>query len=128
MVEPGFQTRVAPYESLYVHHVAARADGSLLLVRTFSLDYGTRSGSFGSYGGGAIVSLLNRFGRAIREVEYVELESGGAWAPWAVASGPRDLYVAGARPGWPTAWVVKRIGLGRAQRDRTPPAGGTDTR
>jgi hypothetical protein len=128
MIEPGFQTRVAPYESLYVHHVAARADGSLLLVRTFSLYYGTRAGSYGRYGGGAIVSFLDRFGRAIREVEYVERESGGAWAPCVVASGPRDLYVVGTRPGWPTAWVVKRAGLDRAERDRTPPAGGTDKR
>jgi hypothetical protein len=108
--------------------VAARADGSLLLVRTFSLGYGTRNGSYGSYGGGAIVSFLDRFGRAIREVEYVELESGGAWAPWLVASGPRDLYVAGTRPGWPADWVVKRAGLDRAERDRTPPAGGAGKR
>jgi hypothetical protein len=48
MIEPGFQTRVAPYESLYLHHVAARADGSLLVVRTFSLGAWTRSGSYGS--------------------------------------------------------------------------------
>ena len=34
MIEPGFQTRVAPHESLYLHHAAARADGSLLVVRT----------------------------------------------------------------------------------------------
>jgi hypothetical protein len=128
MIEPGFQTRVAPYESLYGDHVAARADGSLLLVRTFSLYYGTRNGSYGSYGGGAIVSFLDRFGRAIREVEYVELESGGAWAPRVVASGPRDLYVVGTRPGWPADWVVKRAGLDRAERDRTPPAGGAGKR
>lgn len=127
MIEPGFQTRVAPDESLYVHHVAARADGSLLLVRTFSLHHGTRAGSYGSYGGGAIVSFLDRFGRAMREVEYVELESGGAWAPWAVASGPRDLYVAGVRPD-SRAWVVKRAGIDRAERDRRPPAGSTDKR
>lgn len=125
MIEPGFQTRVAPDESLYVHHVAARADGSLLVARTFSHYDSARSRS---YGGGAIVSFLDRFGRAIREVEYVELESGGGWVPWAVASGPRDLYVAGERKDGPGGWVVKRVGIGRAERDRTSPAGGTDKR
>jgi hypothetical protein len=128
MVEPGFQTRVAPYESLYLHHVAARADGSLLVVRTFSLSAGTRSGSYGSYGGGAIASFLDHFGRAIREVEYVELQSGRAWAPWAVASGPGDLYVAGVRERRPDDWVVKRVGIPRAERDRTPLEGSTGKR
>ena len=125
MIEPGFQTRVAPHESLYLHHVAARADGSLLVVRTVSHYDSSRSRS---WGGGAIVSLLDRFGRAIREVEFVELESRGGWSPWAVASGPRDLYVAGERQDGPVDWVVKRVGIGRAERDRTSPARGADKR
>jgi hypothetical protein len=128
MIEPGFQTRVAPYEWLSAHHLAARADGSLLLVRTFLLGYGTRNGSYGSYGGGAIVSFLDRFGRAIREVEYLELESGDAWVPWEVASGSRDVYAVGSRGRGPADWVVKRVGIGRAELDRSPSAGSTDKR
>ena len=128
MIEPGFQTRVAPGEWLYVHHVAARSDGSLLVVRTYSLTSGCRAGGCTSYGGGAIVSFLDRSGRAIRDVEYVELDSGAAWAPWAVASAARDLYVAGSAPGWPATWVVKRIGIDRAEHDPRSPAGGTGKR
>ena len=52
------------------------------------------------------------------------------------ARGPRGswrraraiLYVVGTRPGWPADWVVKRAGLDRAERDRTPPAGGAGKR
>ena len=126
MIEPGFQTRVSPDESLYLHYTSVRADGSLLVVRTFAHYDSARSRY---YDGGAIVSVLDRFGRAIREVELVELESGGGWVPNVVMSGPHDLYVAGARwdmPGMPI--VVKRVGIGRADRHTRPPAAGADKR
>jgi hypothetical protein len=119
-IEPAFQTRVAPEESLYLHHAAARADGSLLIARTFNHFDSARSRP---YGGGAVVSFVDRAGRAVRGVEIVELESGGAWIPTVVASGPRELFVAGQAWDLPgTRIVARRVDIGRVRGDDAPRA------